>query len=201
MGEACSVVKAIQRQNAKRRPNRGKRSPAPAFHTASKRARLPLFEAYRWLEAAYREAADRLRAGDREATFPEGSFPPPLPFVVAVWPTDRRHLRARKTPCPWARLVEVCPSESNRGQDGVGSRSLRHGVEFSRGTFSGGRWFHRLTHRSIEVRRGSSRTGEARVLALSHGSESLLEAAFVADHYILGDTRSGISAKTIRDLN
>ncbi len=88
-GIAPLGVKAIQRQNAKRRPNRIKRSPAPAFHAASKRARLALMEAYRWFEAAYREAAyreaaDQLRTGNRAAVFPEGSFPLSLPFVVAA---------------------------------------------------------------------------------------------------------------------
>jgi len=29
----------------------------------------------------YREASERLRNGDRDAPFPEGSFPPRLPFV------------------------------------------------------------------------------------------------------------------------
>lgn len=82
-GIAPLGVKAIQRQNAKRRPNRIKRSPAPAFHAASKHARLALSEAYHWFVAAYREAAERLRAGDRDAPFPEGCFPPSLPFVVA----------------------------------------------------------------------------------------------------------------------
>lgn len=76
-------VKAIQRQNAQQRPNRMKRSPAPFFHAASKRARLALMDAHRWFEAAYREAANRLRDGERDAAFPEGCFPPSLPFVVA----------------------------------------------------------------------------------------------------------------------
>jgi hypothetical protein len=33
--------------------------------------------------AAFREAADKLRAGDRNAAFPIGSFPPRLPYVEA----------------------------------------------------------------------------------------------------------------------
>jgi len=32
--------------------------------------------------AAYREASERLRPGDRLAVFPEGTFPPHLPFVA-----------------------------------------------------------------------------------------------------------------------
>jgi len=31
--------------------------------------------------AAFREAADQLRKGNRNALFPEGSFPPAMPFV------------------------------------------------------------------------------------------------------------------------
>jgi len=40
-------------------------------------------EAYRAFFAAFREAAAQWRAGDRDATFPAGSFPPGLPFVTA----------------------------------------------------------------------------------------------------------------------
>ncbi len=84
LGIAPLGVKAIQRQNAKRRPKRVKRSPAPAFHASSKRTRQALVDAYRWFVAAYRDAAERLRDGDRDAPFPEGSFPPSLSFVVAA---------------------------------------------------------------------------------------------------------------------
>jgi hypothetical protein len=31
--------------------------------------------------AAFRDAAEKLRVGDRSAAFPAGSFPPALPFV------------------------------------------------------------------------------------------------------------------------
>jgi hypothetical protein len=31
--------------------------------------------------AAYRAAAEKLRAGIRDVVFPQGSFPPPMPFV------------------------------------------------------------------------------------------------------------------------
>ena len=31
--------------------------------------------------ARFRDAAEKLRAGDRKAVFPAGSFPPALPFV------------------------------------------------------------------------------------------------------------------------
>jgi hypothetical protein len=72
---------AVRRQQPHTRPNRTKRSPAPLFHTATKRAYLMLREAYSRFVAAFRDAAEKLRAGDRSVAFPEGSFPPALPFV------------------------------------------------------------------------------------------------------------------------
>lgn len=72
---------AIRRQRAHDRPKRFERSPAPVFHAATKEARQLLIDAYRWFAAVYREAADRLLAGDGSPGFPVGSFPPALPFV------------------------------------------------------------------------------------------------------------------------
>jgi hypothetical protein len=40
-----------------------------------------MYKMYAIFVAAFREAAEQLRAGDRSAKFPEGSFPPGLPFV------------------------------------------------------------------------------------------------------------------------
>src|SRR5436305_5016515 len=74
-------VAAILAQNPLQRPKRTKKSPAPAFHAASKAVRLELRDAYAWFVAAYRAAAEKLRAGVRDVVFPRGSFPPALPFV------------------------------------------------------------------------------------------------------------------------
>jgi REP element-mobilizing transposase RayT len=63
------------------RPEKLKKSPAPWFHCATKAARKDLIEAYSWFLAAYQKAAERLRAGNMNVAFPEGCFPPPLPFV------------------------------------------------------------------------------------------------------------------------
>lgn len=63
------------------RPAKLKHSPAPLFHCATRQMRRLLYEAYLWFVTAYREAAEQLRAGDFEAAFPAGSFPPPRPFV------------------------------------------------------------------------------------------------------------------------
>ena len=64
------------------RPSRLKRECAPWFHCASEAVRRELREAYSVFLSAYREASERLRRGDPNAPFPEGSFPPPLPFVA-----------------------------------------------------------------------------------------------------------------------
>jgi hypothetical protein len=72
---------AIRNQRPHDRPNRIKKSPAPMFHAASKRARLELYQAYAWFANVFREASEKLRAGDSTASFPPWSFPPALPFV------------------------------------------------------------------------------------------------------------------------
>jgi len=74
-------VAAILAQHPHDRPKRSKKSPAPLFHAVSARVRDELWEAYRWFVAAFRDASEKLRAGDRGAAFPAGSFPPALPFV------------------------------------------------------------------------------------------------------------------------
>jgi putative transposase len=74
---------AIRRQDPKSEPNRTKKSPAPRFHAFRKGARQELNRLYFEFVAAFREAADKLKSGDRHARFPIGSFPPHLPFVRA----------------------------------------------------------------------------------------------------------------------
>jgi len=76
-------AEAILRQDPHTRPNQTKRSPAPAYHAATKAARQTFWESYSAFVAAFREAAEKLKAGDRTAKFPLGSFPPALPFVSA----------------------------------------------------------------------------------------------------------------------
>jgi REP element-mobilizing transposase RayT len=72
---------AILTQNPQSQPLKTKRSPAPAVHAATLAVRRQMRDAYRWFVAVYRDAAEKLRAGWRDAPFPAGSFPPPLPFV------------------------------------------------------------------------------------------------------------------------
>jgi len=66
------------------KPLRSKWSPAPLFHCASKQVRDTLREAYRCFYSAFRQAADRLRAGELLTAFPEGAFPPPMPFQPPI---------------------------------------------------------------------------------------------------------------------
>jgi hypothetical protein len=68
------------RQDPRHEPNRLKKGPAPLAHATSRAARDALCEAYRIFLGAYRHAADRLRTGALDALFPEGAFPPPMPF-------------------------------------------------------------------------------------------------------------------------
>lgn len=68
------------------RPKTTKRSPRPFVHAATKEVRERFREAYRIFSEAYRAAADRLRAGHRDVRFPEGSFPPPAPFILLLEP-------------------------------------------------------------------------------------------------------------------
>jgi hypothetical protein len=79
-------VGAVLRQNPHTQPNKTKKSPAPRFHAASKAVRNGLREMYGLFLAAFRDAAELLKAGDRMARFPLGSFPPGLPFVRALPP-------------------------------------------------------------------------------------------------------------------
>ncbi len=80
-GKPVFGVKAILAEDPQYRPAFLDRSPCPLFLTASETMGRALYEAYAWFVAAYRTAAEKLRAGDRNAPFPRGSFPPALPFV------------------------------------------------------------------------------------------------------------------------
>jgi REP element-mobilizing transposase RayT len=74
---------SVLRQDPRHEPNRIRRVPAPIAHAASRGARDALKGAYRIFLAAYRHAAERLRSGALDVLFPEGSFPPALPYRPA----------------------------------------------------------------------------------------------------------------------
>ena len=80
-GKPVLGVAAILAQDPQYRPAYFDRSPAPLFLVASYSMWRTLYEAYAWFVLEFRSAAEKLRAGDRAAPFPPGSFPPALPFV------------------------------------------------------------------------------------------------------------------------
>ncbi len=73
----------LQKQNPHTQPNRIKKSPAPRFHAFSVAVLKALRDAYSAFAAGFRAASERLRSGDRGVLFPEGCFPPSLPFFSA----------------------------------------------------------------------------------------------------------------------
>ncbi len=77
-------VKKILRQDPHFRPEKLSKSPAPAFHAASREHYEKLREMYRDFVNAYREAAEKLKEGVLDAVFPPGCFPPGLPYVPEV---------------------------------------------------------------------------------------------------------------------
>jgi hypothetical protein len=70
----------ILRQNPHAGPPSCSRSAAPLVHAASKRARREIRIVYCHFVAAFRTAAVRLKRGCKDVVFPDGCFPPPLPF-------------------------------------------------------------------------------------------------------------------------
>ena len=75
-------VTTIRSQDPYSHPQRLKRSAIPLLHAASREVRRRFRDAYAAFVAAYRSAAERLRAGDAAPPFPIGCFPPALPFVA-----------------------------------------------------------------------------------------------------------------------
>ena len=51
-------------------------------------------EAFLLILAAYYEAAERLKAGERDVDFPENTSPPGLPFVQPSWTLVGHALRS-----------------------------------------------------------------------------------------------------------
>jgi REP element-mobilizing transposase RayT len=75
---------AVCQQSPHHEPNRLKKAPAPLVHAVAPEVRRALRKAYFAFREAYLHAARLLRAGVRDAVFPEGAFPPALPFRVAA---------------------------------------------------------------------------------------------------------------------
>ena len=80
-------ARAIRRQRPHDKPKAFKASPAPIIHAANRETFWTMYNARQAKVAAYRDAAGRLKRGETDVRFPEGCFPPRLPFVKARAPT------------------------------------------------------------------------------------------------------------------
>jgi len=89
-GATLSPPEKFCRIDPHSRPEEFEPTPAPLVHAATRQARKAFKEAYRLFVEAFREASARLRSGDGDETvaFPEGSFPPGLPFVKSTAALD-----------------------------------------------------------------------------------------------------------------
>lgn len=75
-------TEAIQRAHPHQRAADAEKRMKPRFHTATKAAWQKLQAAYAEVYQAYRRAAELLKKGFLENTFPEGTFPPARPFLA-----------------------------------------------------------------------------------------------------------------------
>jgi REP element-mobilizing transposase RayT len=79
-------ARAVRRRRPHDRPKTLKRGPAPRFHTATKQAWLALREGVQQFAESFRDAAEQLKTARTAPAFPEGSFPPNLPYVPVLAP-------------------------------------------------------------------------------------------------------------------
>lgn len=84
LGRRPMGAKFIYAQNPHDIPSSPSKSPAPLVHAATRKARQEFLAAYRQFVNEYRRAAERLRSGYRNVTFPLHSFPPAQPFVAGT---------------------------------------------------------------------------------------------------------------------
>jgi len=85
-GTKPSGSRAFLRLKAHDKPNSFKPTPAPLFHARGQDF-WAMYNARNAKVAAYRDAARRLKRGETDVRFPEGCFPPRLPFVKPRTPT------------------------------------------------------------------------------------------------------------------
>lgn len=72
-------------QDPHTKPSKSKWSPAPLFHCASQEARDLLREAYSSFLETFYDTALRLRSVGFFDNFPDGAFPPQIPFQTHAW--------------------------------------------------------------------------------------------------------------------
>lgn len=94
LGKTSLGVTKILARNPYDSPEIVKKSPKPRFHTFDRKVLEAMIEMWRQVVVTFCAASEALRTGDRNVTFPEGTFPPALPFV----PFTTTTMRARGQP-------------------------------------------------------------------------------------------------------
>ncbi len=80
-GRRSLGVEKILKADPHYRPEDVEKSPKPRFHAMAPEVFELLWRAWSEVIAAFREASARLLSGERDVEFPEGTFPPHLPFI------------------------------------------------------------------------------------------------------------------------
>ncbi len=83
-GKRSLGVEKILNADPHHRPDQVKKSSKPRFHALTPKVFELLWQAWSEVISAFREASARLLSGEREVEFPEGTFPPHLPFIPFV---------------------------------------------------------------------------------------------------------------------
>lgn len=94
LGRTSLGISKILAQDPYESPNHVETSPKPRFHAFDRAVFETLLDVWREVMRVFSAASEALRAGDRHVKFPEGTFPPALPFV----PFGSTVLRARGQP-------------------------------------------------------------------------------------------------------
>ena len=74
-------VSGILTKDPEKRPDHVEKSPKPRFHARDPAVYRAMLDIWREVILSFREASEKLRSGIRSVAFPEGTFPPGLPFV------------------------------------------------------------------------------------------------------------------------
>ena len=83
-GTSPAGAAAVRRTQPHYQSARTKRSPAPHFHAASKAVRKAMRSAFGLFLERYRDAAERVKSGEKGVSFPPDCFPSRLPYVAPI---------------------------------------------------------------------------------------------------------------------
>ena len=80
-GKNSLGVEKILSQDPENRPDHVEKSVKRRFHARDPEVLRAMIETWSEVIRCFREASEKLRSGVRNVVFPEGTFPPALPFV------------------------------------------------------------------------------------------------------------------------